>query len=122
MGPNTYFYDDNYVSQLAQPSLDTLLQGIYGRARLVVVFIGADYQKKKWCGVEFKAIRDIIFNREHDRVMYIKVDDGSVEGVQQTDGYVDLRRFSPAKVAEFICERFAILSRKGVLSSAEGRA
>ena len=29
IGPNSYFYDNNYVSQLARPSLDTLLQDIY---------------------------------------------------------------------------------------------
>jgi hypothetical protein len=33
LGPNSYFYDNNYVSQLAQPSLDTLLQGIYLQPR-----------------------------------------------------------------------------------------
>lgn len=51
LGPNSYFYDNNYVSQLAQPSLDTLLQGLYSRAKLDVVFLSADYQKKDWCGV-----------------------------------------------------------------------
>src|SRR5207237_826349 len=29
IGPNAYFYDHNYVSQLARPSLDVLLQDIY---------------------------------------------------------------------------------------------
>ena len=57
LGPNAYFYDNNYVSQLAQPSLDTLLQGLYGRAKLHVVFLSVDYQKKDWCGVEFRAVR-----------------------------------------------------------------
>ena len=109
LGPNVYFYDDNYISQLAQPSLDTLLQGIYSRAKLDVVFLSADYQKKNWCGVEFRAIRDIIFNRENSRVMYIRTDEGTVEGVMQTDGYVDARRFDPAKIAGFICERLAVL-------------
>ena len=64
LGPNGYFYDNNYVSQLAQPSLDTLLQGVYQRAKLDVVFLSADYQKKDWCGVEFRAVREIIFARE----------------------------------------------------------
>jgi hypothetical protein len=47
IGPNAYFYDNNYVSQLARPSLDTLLQEIYrSRCKLIVVFLGADYQRK----------------------------------------------------------------------------
>jgi len=109
LGPNTYFYDNNYVSQLAQPSLDVLLQGVYSRAKLDVVFLSADYQKKNWCGVEFRAVKEIVFSREHSRVMFVRTDDGDVEGVFKTDGYVDARRFEPAKIAEFICERLGVL-------------
>jgi hypothetical protein len=110
LGPNSYFYDNNYVSQLAQPSLDILLQGIYTRAKLDVVFLSADYQQKDWCGVEFRAIRDIIFARENSRVMFVRTDDGSVDGVFKTDGYVDARKFGPSKIADFICERLQVLT------------
>lgn len=113
LGPNRYFYDNNYVSQLAQPSLDTLLQGIYTRAKLDVVFLSSDYQKKDWCGVEFRAVKEIMFNRENNRVMFVRTDDGSVEGVFKTDGYVDARKFSPANIADFICQRLALLPQTG---------
>lgn len=109
LGPNAYFYDNNYVSQLAQPSLDTLLQGVYSRASLDVVFLSTDYQKKDWCGVEFRAVREIIFARENNRVMFVRTDDGVVDGVFKTDGYVDARKFEPAKIAEFICQRLGVL-------------
>jgi TIR domain len=111
LGPNTYFYDSNYVSQLAQPSLDTLLQDIYRRAKLVVVFLGSDYQRKDWCGVEFRAVREIILSRENSRVMFIRTDDGEVEGVFKTDGYIDAREFNAAKIAEFIHQRLDLLAR-----------
>jgi len=111
LGPNSYFYDNNYVSQLAQPSLDTLLKGIYKRAKLDVVFIGADYQSKNWCGVEFKSIREIIFAREHARVMFIRTDDGEVEGVSKIDGYIDARKFPPSRIADFICDRVDLLTK-----------
>ncbi|WP_316237005.1 toll/interleukin-1 receptor domain-containing protein [Bradyrhizobium sp. SZCCHNR1015] len=111
IGPNSYFYDSNYVSQLARPSLDTLLQGIYRhRSRLIVVFLGSDYQRKDWCGIEFRAIREIIMERENARIMFVRTDDGAVDGVFKTDGYVDARRFSPGQIAQFICERLAVLS------------
>jgi TIR domain len=109
LGPNSYFYDRNYVSQLAQPSLDTLLQGIYRRAKLDVVFLSTDYQKKDWCGVEFRAVRDTIFSRENSRVMFVRTDDGLVDGVFQTDGYLDAREFIPSEIADFICERLQVL-------------
>jgi hypothetical protein len=110
IGPNSYFYDNNYVSQLARPSLDTLLQDIYrNRSRLIVVFVGADYQRKDWCGIEFRAIREILMERDHGRIMFIRTDDGAVEGVFKTDGYVDARRFAPAQLAAFIEERVRLL-------------
>jgi hypothetical protein len=110
IGPNSYFYDGNYVSQLARPSLDTLLQDIYrNRSKLVVVFLGADYQKKDWCGIEFRAIKEIILERDHKRIMFVRTDDGPVDGVFKTDGYLDARRFSAADIATFIHERTLLL-------------
>jgi TIR domain len=110
MGPNAYFYDNNYVSQLARPSLDTFLQGIYlNRAKLNVVFLSSDYQRKVWCGIEFRAIRDIIARREYQRIMFVRTDDGEVEGVFPTDGYVDARKHDAAAIAEFIKQRALLL-------------
>lgn len=110
LGPNRYFYDNNYVSQLAQPSLDVLLQGIYTRAKLDVVFLSADYQNKDWCGVEFRAIKEIIFTRDHKRIMFVRTDNGEVGGVFKTDGYIDARKFTPSEIAKFIVERINVRS------------
>jgi hypothetical protein len=105
LGDNSYFYDNNYVSQLARPSLDTLLQDIYrNRAKVVVVFLSDDYEHKKWCGIEFRAIREIISDQE-DKVMFVRTGEGTVSGVFKTDGYVDAKRFGPAEIAKFIQER-----------------
>lgn len=110
IGPNAYFYDNNYTSQLARPSLDTFLQDIYrNRAKLIVVFLSADYQRKNWCGIEFRAIRDIIAERENNRIMFVRTDDGAVEGVFATDGYVDARRHDAATLASYIQERVNLL-------------
>jgi hypothetical protein len=106
LGPSKYFYDNNFKAQLARPSLDVLLQEIYGhRSKLVVVFIGSDYQQKDWCGIEFRAIREIIQQRGYERIMFIRMDDGAVDGVFKHDGYIDARTHSPAEIAKFICER-----------------
>jgi hypothetical protein len=111
IGPDRYFYDNNYVAQLARPNLDVLLQEIYRRrSKLVVVFIGGAYQAKDWCGIEWRAIREIIAERrELNRVMFVRVDDGEVEGVFKTDGYVDARRHNPDALAAMIAERAAML-------------
>jgi hypothetical protein len=110
IGPNAYFYDNNYVSQLARPALDLLLQDIYrNRSKLIVAFLSAEYQRKNWCGIEFRAIRDIIAEREHNRIMFIRTDDGAVEGVFATDGYIDARKFNSFDIASFIQERLDLL-------------
>ena len=110
IGPNSYFYDNNYKSQLARPSLDSLLQEIYrDRSKLIVVFICEKYQEKKWCGVEFRAIKDIIFNKLHNKIMFVRMDDGEVEGIFNTDGYIDATKHQPEEIAGFIVERIELL-------------
>lgn len=110
IGPNAYFYDNNYKAQLARPSLDTLLQDIYrNRSKLVVVFLCEKYQEKEWCGIEFRAIREIIMAKENEKVMFIKMDDSNVEGVFKTDGYIDGRTHKADEIAEFIQERISLI-------------
>ena len=112
MGPDSYFYDSNYTAQLARPSLDELLQDIYrNRSKLIVVFLCEEYQEKEWCGIEFRAIKEIIMQRQHERIMFVKMDEGKVEGIFKTDGYVDGRSHGPEKVAHFIAERISILKK-----------
>ena len=109
LGPDTIFYDHDYQAQLARPNLDTLLQKIYrNQSELIVVFLCADYAKKQWCGLEWRAVRDIIKAREDDRVMFVRFDDVPVDGVFSIDGYIDARSFGARDVARLIAERLAI--------------
>ena len=75
---------------------------------LVVVFLCTGYQNKKWCGIEFRAIREIITNRENERVMFVKMDEGIVKGVFETDGYIYGQRYTPQELARFIQERIGL--------------
>lgn len=110
LGPDRYFYDNNYKALLARPALDDLLQDIYrNRARLIVVFIGSDYERKEWCGLEFRAIKDIIKEKHHDRIMFVRLDDGPVKGVFGTDGYINAEKETPASIADMISDRLASL-------------
>lgn len=107
LGTHACFYDVNYQAQLARPSLDLLLQDIYSkRSKLLVVFIGADYQRKMWPGIEWNAIRSVLTTaKANGRIMYVRMDEGDVEGIFRHDGYIDARRFSPSQIAAFIAER-----------------
>lgn len=110
IGLNSYFYDNNYKAQLAQPSLDILLQDIYrNRSKLIVIFSCSQYQEKLWCGVEFRAISEIIFEKQKNKIMFIRMDDGRVEGIFNTDGYIDWKAHTPLEIAKFIKERVDLL-------------
>lgn len=112
LGTHSCFYDNNYQAQLAAPQLDLLLKAIYGqRAKLLVCFIGGDYQRKTWTRIEWDAIREVMATARHDRrIMYIRMDDGHVDGVSALDGYIDAQRFTPAQIAALIAERVEFTS------------
>jgi TIR domain len=112
LGRRRVFFDEYYKSQLARPNLDTLLQDIYrNRSRLIVAFLSAAYQTKDWCGIEFKAIRDILKQRDDSKVMYVRHDAGHVDGVFSTDGYIDANIHKPIEVADLIVERVRLKPR-----------
>jgi len=104
--PDSIFYDYDYQAQLAKPNLDVLLQDIYqNRTDLVVIFLCKEYGAKQWCGLEWRAIRELIKQKNDDQIMFVRFDDEPVEGVLSLDGYVDARVHSPQKLAEFIRQR-----------------
>jgi len=110
LGKDQIFYDFDYQSQLARPDLDTMLQNIYrNNCDLVVVFLCEEYSEKEWCGLEWRAVRDIIKSKEGDRVMFVRFDDAKIDGVFSIDGYIDANQFSEEEVSNFILERVELV-------------
>jgi TIR domain len=106
---DSIFYDHDYQAQLAKPNLDTLLQRIYrDKSELIVIFLCKMYAEKQWCGLEWRAIRDMIKSRQDERIMFVRFDDSAIDGVFSLDGYIDAREHGPQKVAEFILERLSL--------------
>jgi hypothetical protein len=100
------FYDDDFTAQLARPNLDSLLQTVYLKnSDLIVIFLSGDYERKMWCGIEWRAIRGIINNKSDHAVMFVRSDDAEIPGVFAHDGYIDMNRFSSEQMADFILER-----------------
>lgn len=106
MNPNDIFYDNRFKAFLARPNLDALLGKIYSnQAKLIVVFLSKDYERKRWPQLEYRRVREIIFNQEDHKVMYIRTDDAPIEGVLKTDGYIDANQHSAKEIADFIYQR-----------------
>lgn len=111
LGKDQIFYDFDYQSQLARPNLDSLLQTIYrNNSDLVVVFLCKEYSTKEWCGLEWRAVKDIIKSKDNERVMLIRFDDSEVDGVFSIDGYIDANHFSEIEISRFILERVELIS------------
>jgi GTPase SAR1 family protein len=108
-GEEQVFYDKNFEAELARPDLDTYLQGIYHEdSELIVVFLCAEYEKKEWCGLEWRAIRDLIKKKKAWEIMFVRFDDMEIPGTYSIDGYVSAEGREPEEVAERIIERYRI--------------
>lgn len=106
LGQEAVFYDDWYKHELARPNLDTYLQDIYhNRSRLLVPFLCADYEQKEWCGLEWRAIRDLLKQRQDEDIMPLRFDDTHIPGLFGIDGYLDLKKLTPEQTAELIVKR-----------------
>ncbi len=111
LGTNEVFYDMDFQAQLARPNLDVLLQKIYHKnSKLIVVFLCEEYSEKDWCGLEWRAIRDLIKSRNDKRIMFMRFDDTEINGTFSIDGYVSLKNITPSEAANLIIERFTIIS------------
>jgi len=104
---NRVFYDHFYEPELARPNLDIYLQSIYhDESELVVVFLCADYGEKEWCGLEWRAIRDLIKRRRDKDIMFFRSDDATIPGAFPIDGYIDIKGRTPEEIAKLIIDRF----------------
>jgi len=106
LGRKSVFYDKYYESELARPDLDVYLQQIYNRdSELVVIFLCAEYEKKEWCGLEWRAIRELIKHKRGHEIMPIRFDQTEIPGLFSTDGYVSVDGRTPQEIGELILQR-----------------
>ena len=106
VGRESVLYDGFYEGEFARPDLDTYLQRLYHQeSELIAVFLCAEYQEKEWCGLEWRAVRDLIKRRKSDAVMPLRFDDTEIPGLFSTDGYVWIGERSPREVADVILQR-----------------
>lgn len=100
------FYDRWYEAELARPNLDVHLQSIYrDEAELIVVFLCAQYEEKEWCGLEWRAIRDLIKQKQDKAIMLIRFDNTVISGLLSIDSYVDVGKRSSIDIGELIIQR-----------------
>lgn len=109
LGRDKVLYDKFHEAELARPDLDTYLQRLYlEESELIAVFLCADYERKEWCGLEWRAIRNLIKRRQASTVMPLRFDDTEIPGLFTIDGYVTIGERAPDDIANLILERLRI--------------
>lgn len=106
VGRERVLYDKYYEAEFARINLDTYLQQLYHeQSELIAVFLCADYERKEWCGLEWRAILDLIKRRQASTVMSLRFDDTEIPGLFSTDGYVSIGDRTPEDIANLILQR-----------------
>ena len=106
LGKDSILYDEYLTAELARPNLDVHLGNLYRfQSELLVPFYCADYERKKWCKLEWRAMREIIHNLHDHQVMPFRFDDTEIEGVFSIDGYVKIAGRNPKDITDLILQR-----------------
>ena len=73
-----------------------------------MVVLSPDYPRKRWCGLEWRWIRQLILSAEQNRIMLLQIGnpgDLTELGIVSGDGYLDISRRSAAEIATAILSR-----------------
>ena len=108
-GEPRVFYDRFHEVELSRPNLDLVLQRFYSEeSDLVVVFVCGEYIEKEWCGIEWRAIREILKSRARadSDVMFLRLDAKPLPGLLSLDGYLDISNRKARQVADIILRRW----------------
>ena len=117
------FYDKYHPDILSRPDLDVYLLDVYGeKSELVVVFLSAGYEQKKWTGgLEWRAIRNLITEKQADAIMPVRLDDTPIKALLGIDGYLAVfkrekpdYRMDPEYVAGLIVKRLLANRKAGL--------
>lgn len=82
-----------------------------------MVFLCAEYEKKEWCGVEWRVVRDLVKKKQEHAIMLVRFDQTHIEGLLSNDGYTDAEQRKPEELADMIMTRLS-LNRQSRQSSA----
>jgi hypothetical protein len=106
LGRERVLYDAYYEAEFARIDLDTYLQHLYhDESELIAVFLSAHYERKEWCGLEWRAIRDIIKQRRESSVVPVRFDNTEIPGLFSSSGYIWVGDREAEVIADLILKR-----------------
>jgi hypothetical protein len=100
-------YDKFHKAEFARDDLVAHLTKLYrDRSDLIVAVLCPDYEKKEWCGLEWKTIRGLLKQRKEQEIMLTRFQRVEPEELEGLAGYIDLDHETPESAAELILERW----------------
>ncbi len=102
-------YDKFHKAEFARDDLVAHLTKLYrDESDLIVAVLCPDYDKKEWCGLEWKTIRGLLKQRKADEIMLTRFEGVEPEALEGLAGYIDLDSETPESAATLILERLAL--------------
>lgn len=103
------FYDADETVNLWGKDLAEHLDHIYRKAsRYCVVFVSEAYAAKPWTRHERRSALARAIEEEGDYILPARFDDTELPGLRPTVGYVDLRKYAPETLVEFLIEKVTL--------------
>jgi hypothetical protein len=107
LGKDSIFYDKYYDAILSKPGIDADFLNIFSKnTELIVAFLCKEYDMKLWCGLEWRAIRELIRQKQDDRIMLLRLGDGEIACLLGLDGYLDISNMTADEIVSKILERY----------------
>jgi hypothetical protein len=108
-GRQRVLFDRFHEAELARPDLEVYLPRLYrDETELIVVLLSPDYPNKRWCGLEWRWIRQLIVGPAKERIMLLRVGDPgdlSELGILAGDGFLDVTTRAATEISALILER-----------------
>jgi len=117
IGPhlNVFYYrDEGQEVKLWGRNMVEYLQAIYrDQSDHVIIFVSADYLKKRWARHEWRSVQEAILNREEEYLLPARFDNTKLPGLHETINYVDLSERTPEDFAKMIVTKISSNNGKG---------
>src|ERR1043165_8073064 len=108
-GEEEILYDKYHKAEFSHANLAFDLPKLYhDSSDLIVAVFCPDYPNKEWCGLEWRAIFDLIKKGRTKDVLLTRFGHVEGEGLYSLAGYTDLHHETPESAAIVILERLAV--------------
>jgi tetratricopeptide (TPR) repeat protein len=108
-GQDKILYDKYHEAEFANADLAFALPSLYkAESDLIIAVFCTDYDKKEWCGLEWRAIFSIIKEGGSRQIMLSRFEHVDGKGLHGLAGFIELDRKTPDEFVALILERLAL--------------